>query len=79
MVIIAFGTLCMIFYRDDLVKLHFAGVSDTIGTAILLIGYAMKYPEHLIKWIFLIFLILITGPIATMAISKGFYEKTQKK
>ena len=78
-VIIAFGTICMIFYREDMVKLHFSGISDTVGISLLIVAQILKNPDSILKWVLLLILVLITGPIATMAISKGIFERTQKK
>jgi len=73
------GTLGMIFYKADLIKLHYMGISATTGIGFIVLANLIKYTEYLTKWIFILVLIVITGPISSMAIAKGIYDRNKRK
>ncbi len=73
------GTLGSIFQKDIFVKLHFCSISDTVGVILLIVGFAFDHPQHLNYWILFIVLIAFIGPISSIAIAKGYYEKNRRK
>lgn len=76
---ICIGTLGAILQKDIFVKLHFTSVSDTVGVILLIVGFAFNYPQHLNYWILFIVLIAFIGPISSIAIAKGYFEKNRRK
>ncbi len=73
------GTLTMLFQKPVLVKLHYSGISDTIGVVFVMIGLFIDSPGHFSQWLLLIVLLVLIGPVSSIAIAKGFFEKKRRK
>lgn len=67
------GALGIIRMPDVYTRLHAAGLSDSIGAPLILIGFAVQYGFTLValKIIILALFLLITGPTATHALAKA--------
>ncbi len=64
------GTVAGTFLKNYYVRLHFIGISDTIGAATLLLTFAV-FSNHHLEYLFLFFLILLQGPAITHILARG--------
>lgn len=69
----------MLLQKPVLVKLHYSGISDTVGVIFVIIGLFIENPEFFSHWLLLISLMVLIGPISSIAIAKGFFEKKRRK
>ncbi|RKX45661.1 MAG: sodium:proton antiporter [Thermotogae bacterium] len=73
-----FGTLALFINQELITKLHFLGISDTLGSALIVLGMLVHSPE---SWPLLI-LVLITsiawGPVLTHMIARGIVWKRRR-
>ncbi|MGB2982674.1 MAG: monovalent cation/H(+) antiporter subunit G [Candidatus Bipolaricaulia bacterium] len=71
------GTLGILRFRDVYSRLQASGVSDTVGTALILIGLIVSggWQPHDATLILLLFLLLLTNPIATHSIAKSAFTR----
>lgn len=74
---VSIGTLGILRFRDVYSRLQAAGVSDNIGTALILIGLIASggWQRHDATLLFLLFLLLLTNPIATHGIAKSAFTR----
>lgn len=72
------GTIGMVFMKSALVRIHYSGISDTVGVVLVVLGLAFLYPENVWKFLFLIVLLSITGPISAMAIARAVFERGKR-
>ncbi len=68
--LIVIGTIGGVFLKNYYVRLHFVGISDTIGGATLLLTFAFFSPHHLV-YLLLGTLILVQGPAITHLLARG--------
>jgi len=73
------GTMGMIIMKSNLIRIHFSGISDTVGVILIVGGLGFLYPENLWKFLLLIVLLAITGPISAMAIARAVFERGKRK
>lgn len=72
-----YGTIGLIKAKNNVHRLHFLGVSDTVGPALMMIGVMINWFEQIPK-IFLVLLItLITGPLVTHVVAKMYVRRKQ--
>ncbi len=64
------GTLIGTFAKNYYVRLHFLGVSDTLGAVTLLTTLAV-FSDHHFAYAFLSFLVLFQGPALTHLLARG--------
>ena len=71
------GTLGILRFRDVYSRLQASGVSDNVGTALILIGLIIwgGWERHDATLLFLLFLLLLTNPIATHSIAKSAFTR----
>ncbi len=74
-----FGSLGMLLFRDNLVKLHFSGISDTLGFTLFLFAFWCQYPAFWLKWLVFLVFVVFCGPITTMAIARGIFERNRQQ
>ncbi|HOO32882.1 MAG TPA: monovalent cation/H(+) antiporter subunit G [Thermotogota bacterium] len=79
LVFLILGTYGIIRQKEIMIKLHFSGISDTVGIILVLFSFLIDKPELSNYWILLIVLLAIIGPISGIAISKGYLEKNRRK
>ncbi len=68
--LIVTGTIGGVFLKNYYVRLHFVGISDTIGGATLLLTLAF-FSQHHIIYLLLGILILVQGPAITHILARG--------
>ncbi len=71
------GALGLCRLPDFYTRLHGAGVIDTLGAALILIGLMLQAGVSLVtaKLVFILFFIYITSPTATHAIAHAAYTR----
>jgi multicomponent Na+:H+ antiporter subunit G len=71
------GTLGILRLRDVYSRLQASGVSDNAGTALILIGLIVwkGWQPHDATLLLLLFLLLLTNPIATHSIAKSAFTR----
>ncbi|PLV59845.1 monovalent cation/H(+) antiporter subunit G [Thermotoga sp. KOL6] len=70
MTLMCIGTLFAILKKDFYLKIHFVGISDTIGS----IFVVLNFPEDLSRTILMIILLLIWGPFISHVIARMYTE-----
>ncbi|HEX7028807.1 MAG TPA: monovalent cation/H(+) antiporter subunit G [Gammaproteobacteria bacterium] len=60
-------------FPDFYTRMHAAGVTDTLGAALILIGLMLQAPDGivLVKLILILLFTLLTGPTASHALAKS--------
>lgn len=69
-VLMIIGTVAGTFLKNYYVRLHFIGISDTVGAATLLFTLTIFSAHHL-EYLFLFFLVLLQGPAITHILARG--------
>lgn len=64
------GSVAGTFLKNYYVRLHFIGISDTIGATTLLLTFAV-FSSHHLEYLFLSFFILLQGPAVTHILARG--------
>jgi multicomponent Na+:H+ antiporter subunit G len=74
------GAIGLIRLPDFYTRIHAAGVTDTLGAALILIGCAVQAGPNLlaVKLIMVWSFIYLTGPAATHALGKAAYASGVK-
>jgi len=74
------GGIGLLRFPDFFSRLHPAGVTDTLGAALILIGLAFEAGFSLIsvKLFIILALLLLTSPTATHALAKSALHGNQK-
>ena len=67
------GTIGILRMPDILTRLHPAGMTDTMGAGLLLLGMAFQTSDWmvLVRLLFVYFLLLFTSPIASHALARA--------
>lgn len=67
------GALGMLRFPDFFARIHGAGVTDTLGASMILIGLMLQAPDAmaLAKLVFILAFALLTSPTATHALAKA--------
>lgn len=68
--LIVIGTIAGTFVKNYYVRLHFLGISDTVGITTLFAVLAIFNPNHIV-YALLAFLTLIQGPAITHILARG--------
>lgn len=65
------GAIGLVRFPDFFSRLHAAGVTDTAGAELIIIGMMLQAPSWMVlaKLIFIAFFLLLTSPVATHAIA----------
>jgi len=71
------GTLGILRFDDLYSRLQASGVSDNVGAALILIALIVRngWSWHDATLLFLLFLLLLTNPIATHSIAKSAFTR----
>jgi len=74
---VAIGTAGILRFRDVYSRLQASGVSDNVGMALILIALVTVggWERHDGALLFLLFLLLLTNPIATHSIAKSAFTR----
>lgn len=69
------GAVGMVRFPDIYTRIHAAGVTDTAGAELILIGMALQATSWIVlaKLIFIGFFLFMTGSVATHAIAHAAY------
>ena len=69
------GAIGIVRFPDFFTRLHAAGVTDTAGAELILIGMALQAPSWIVvaKLGFIGFFLFLTSPVATHAIAHAAY------
>ncbi len=80
MALLAFGTLGIILSKNVYVKLLYSTFSDTVGSALIILGLMMKmhFSFDSFKLILIFFLILIISPTVTEVIGKSKFTNEEE-
>jgi len=73
------GTAMVTFHIEDPVKLHYAGLSDTAGLILIVFSLMIEHPDLIMRLILICVFLALGGPIATMAIARGIFERNRRK
>lgn len=67
------GGVGILRFPDFYTRMHAAGVTDTLGAALILIGLMLQAPDGivLVKLILILLFALLTGPTANHALAKS--------
>lgn len=67
------GTIGILRMPDILARLHPAGMTDTMGAGLLLLGMAFQTSDWmvLVRLLFIYFFLLFTSPIASHALARA--------
>lgn len=67
------GGVGVLRFPDFYTRMHAAGVTDTLGAALILIGLMLQAPDGivLVKLILILLFALLTGPTASHALAKS--------
>jgi len=76
-VFVGIGTLGILRFGDVYSRLQASGVSDTVGTSLIVIGLIVHggWQRHDATLIFLLLILLLTNPIATHSIAKSAFTR----
>ncbi len=68
---VVIGAVGIVRFPDFYTRLHAAGVTDTAGAELILIGMALQAPSWIVvaKLAFIGFFLFLTSPVATHAIA----------
>jgi multicomponent Na+:H+ antiporter subunit G len=71
------GGLGLVFFPDFYIRVHAAGVTDTLGAALLLSGLFLQagFGQVAVKLVLVGVFLLATSPIATHALVKAAYAR----
>ena len=71
------GTIGILRFRDVYSRLQASGVSDNAGLGLVLIGLVVRggWERHDAALLLLLFLLLITNPIATHSIARSAFVR----
>ena len=69
------GAVGIVRFPDIYTRIHAAGVTDTGGAELILLGMALQATSWIVfaKIAFIAFFLLMTGPVATHAIAHSAY------
>jgi len=73
-----FGTVALFTDQELITKLHFLGISDTLGSALIVLGLLVHSPE---SWPLLILALIASiawGPVLTHMIARGIVWKRKR-
>jgi multicomponent Na+:H+ antiporter subunit G len=70
------GGIGLLRFPDFYTRMHAAGVTETLATAMILIGLIMQNPDALviIKLVIILLLTLLISPTASHALAKAAYN-----
>ncbi|HBJ80774.1 MAG TPA: hypothetical protein DDY74_02685 [Pseudothermotoga sp.] len=74
-----YGTVGLLRAKNTAQKLHFLGVSDTIGSVLIFTGIVINWYEVLAKIIMVSLITLITGPLISHIIARSIIQKEDRK
>jgi len=74
---VAIGTFGILRFKDVYSRLQASGVSDTVGTSLILIALIVHggWQSHDATLLFLLLLLVLTNPIATHSIAKSAFTR----
>jgi multicomponent Na+:H+ antiporter subunit G len=74
------GGVGILRFPDFYTRMHAVGVTDTLATAMILIGLMLQYPDGLviIKLIIILLMTLLIGPTASHALAKAAMKNDLK-
>ncbi|MDI6862567.1 MAG: monovalent cation/H(+) antiporter subunit G [Pseudothermotoga sp.] len=70
-----YGTVGLIKAKNNVQRLHFLGVSDTIGAALMMIGVMLSWTEQIPRISLVLLVSLITGPLVTHVVAKMYVRR----
>ncbi|WP_371397532.1 monovalent cation/H(+) antiporter subunit G [Fretibacter rubidus] len=70
------GTLGVLRLPDFYTRIHAAGMTDTLGAELILLGLMVQsgFSQMTLKLLFVAFFLLLTGPTATHAVANAAYR-----
>ncbi|MBC6403233.1 MAG: monovalent cation/H(+) antiporter subunit G [Hyphomonadaceae bacterium] len=70
------GTLGVLRLPDFFTRLHAAGMTDTLGAELIILGLVIQagFSQMSLKLLFVAFFLLITSPTATHAVAAAAYQ-----
>ncbi len=68
---VVIGAIGIVRFPDFYTRLHAAGITDTAGAELILVGMMLQAPSGLVmaKLLFVGFFLFMTGPVSTHAIA----------
>ncbi len=76
-ILIFFGTLKTMFVREFHNRLHTMGVSDTVGTFLMIFGM-MGSGFEIPKLILFLIFVLVWNPLITHTLAKAYIERLKR-
>jgi multicomponent Na+:H+ antiporter subunit G len=69
------GAVGVLRFPDFYTRMHAAGVTDTLGADLILLGLLLQVPDVMtaVKILLIIFFLLMTSPVATHSVAHAAY------
>ena len=76
-VLIVAGALGLVRFPDFYTRLHAAGVTDTMGADLILLGMALQADDlvTVVKLFFIFVFLILTSPVSTHAVGHAAYVR----
>ena len=76
-VLIVAGALGLVRFPDFYTRLHAAGVTDTMGADLILLGMALQAGDlvTIVKLFFIFVFLILTSPVSTHAVAHAAYVR----
>ena len=76
-VLIVAGALGLVRFPDFYTRLHAAGVTDTMGADLILLGMALQADDlvTVVKLFFIFVFLILTSPVSTHAVAHAAYVR----
>jgi multicomponent Na+:H+ antiporter subunit G len=72
---VVIGAAGVLRFPDFYTRMHAAGVTDTLGADLILLGLLLQVPDVItaVKILLIIFFLLMTSPVATHSVAHAAY------
>ena len=70
-VLMTWGTLYLLTDKPFVTKLHALGVSDTLGSLLIIMGLMLRFPDRIVVLGAAFLALLFWGPLLTYILAKG--------
>jgi len=74
------GGLGLLRFPDVYARMHATGITDTLGTMLMVLGMALQagWTQVTIKLVLILIFLLFTSPTSTYALANAAYNRGQK-
>lgn len=78
LILTGYGSVGMVLARNNFQRIHFLGIADTLGSGLIMLGVAFRWPEASPRILLVFFLSLITGSIMAHVLAKSIWERSKR-